>query len=188
MKRSLRICATMLAVLLLIGGAGGFSSTVSVRAADNGALRTWAGTPIVHHVGGYDTAVRTLHTLVYDFLAPDIGSYASDANFAYTGTPVLKDARLTVPDGKTAAIGSGVFLGDDYALEKGYVSFDLCLKNGAVTLGLRNAKKATVPTNRGVWFRFDNAGFVTVTEKTSGLAVQVPFTTDLSSGAKTMTA
>ena len=101
MKRSLRICATMLAVLLLIGGAGGFSSTVSVRAADNGALRTWAGTPIVHHVGGYDTAVRTLHTLVYDFLAPDIGSYASDANFAYTGTPVLKDARLTVPDGKT---------------------------------------------------------------------------------------
>lgn len=188
MKRSLRICATMLAVLLLIGGAGGFSSTVSVRAADNGALRTWAGTPIVHHVGGYDTAVRTLHTLVYDFLAPDIGSYASDANFAYTGTPVLKDARLTVPDGKTAAIGSGVFLGDDYALEKGYVSFDLCLKNGAVTLGLRNAKKATVPTNRGVWFRFDNAGFVTVTEKTSGLAVQVPFTTDLSSGAKTITA
>ena len=72
MKRSLRICAAMLAVLLLIGGAGGFSSTVSVRAADNGALRTWAGTPIVHHVGGYDTAVRTLHTLVYDFLAPDI--------------------------------------------------------------------------------------------------------------------
>ena len=188
MKRSLRICATMLAVLLLIGGAGGFSSTVSVRAADNGALRTWAGTPIVHHVGGYDTAVRTLHTLVYDFLAPDIGSYASDSNFAYTGTPVLKDARLTVPDGKTAAIGSGVFLGDDYALEKGYVSFDLCLKNGAVTLGLRNAKKATVPTNRGVWFRFDNAGFVTVTEKTSGLAVQVPFTTDLSSGAKIITA
>lgn len=118
MKRSLRICATMLAVLLLIGGAGGFSSTVSVRAADNGALRTWAGTPIVHHVGGYDTAVRTLHTLVYDFLAPDIGSYASDSNFAYTGTPVLKDARLTVPDGKTAAIGSGVFLGDDYALRK----------------------------------------------------------------------
>ena len=91
MKRSLRICATMLAVLLLIGGAGGFSSTVSVRAADNGALRTWAGTPIVHHVGGYDTAVRTLHTLVYDFLAPDIGSYASDSLSA----PASSSAMIT---------------------------------------------------------------------------------------------
>ncbi len=188
MKRLYRIWAVLLAVLLLTASVGGFSASLPVRAADTGTTRTWAGTPIAHRAGGYDTVGRTLHTLVYDFLAPDIGSYASDSYFAYSGSPLLRDERLTVPDGKTASVGSGVFLGDAYALEKGYVSFDLCLTVGAVTLGLRNAQMATVPANRGVWFRIDSSGFVTVTEKTSAMEVRVPFSTDLSAGAKTFTA
>ena len=184
MKRSLRFFAALLVGLLLMGSVGGLSMGGTVSAED--ASFVWRGTPVTHHEGGYDTVDRTLHTLVYDFLASDIGSYASDTYFAWSGNPILRDGQVTVADGKPATVGSGAFLGDEYALENGYVSFDLCLHSGSVTLGVRNAQRAVTPEKRGVWFRIDGSGYVTVTEKTSDLSVAVPFSMDLTS-VKTFT-
>lgn len=177
MKRSL---ALVLAVLLLTGSLAGLVSALTVSAS---ATRVWSGTNITNHEGGYDTVERTLHTIHFDFSLPSLGSYVSDSYFASSGSLILTDEHLTVAEGKTAAMGSGVFLAGDYGLDQGYVSFDLTLTAGTVKLGVRNAQQATSPENRGVWFTFDSSDKLVITEKTSGLKVSVPHSLDLAAGA-----
>lgn len=180
MKKMTRMLSLLLAVLLLAGSLMGLSS---VSADSDGVVRTWSGTNITHHEGGYDTVDRTLHTITFDFSAPSFGTYAADSYFAYSGNPILTDGHIMVKEGKPAAIGSGVFLAGEYGLEKGYASFDLTLTAGTVKLGVRNAQKATEPSNRGIWFTLDSSGELTITEKTSGLSAKVPYSAYLADGA-----
>ncbi len=180
MKKSIRFPAMLLAALMMLGS---IATAIPVFTASAADVRTWSGTNITHHEGGYDTVDRTLHTMTFDFSAPSFGTYAADSNFAYSGNPTLTDGHIMVKEGKPAAIGSGLFLAGEYGLEKGYASFDLTLTAGTVKLGARNAQKATDPDNRGIWFTIDSTGELTVTEKTSGLSARVPYSAYLAAGA-----
>ena len=157
------------------------TSGITVLASGDAAV---AYTPpyINHHQGGYDTNDRTLVTHAYDFSIPDVGYYAADTAVAVDNRAAgeIVDGGLKSKDGKSFSFGSAVCLGDDYGLEEGYLSFDLCLTGGRTTLGLRTSRKACSTEERGIWFVFDGSDVMTIYEPISGLETTVNFPYDLS--------
>lgn len=137
---------------------------------------------ITSHEGGYETNGRTLVTHVYDFSVPRLSYYATDTAIAMDNRAagVVENGTLTTKDGMSMSFGSAVCLGDDYGLEQGYMSFDLSLKAGQVTLGVRTSRTACATDRRGVWFVFDASNQMKIYEPLSGLETVVDFPYDLS--------
>ncbi len=171
-------CALLAGMML----AGTLSSAIPTRAAE--PARTYSGTPISEHQGGYDYdfADRTLSTYTYDFSVERINAYVGDAALALGNRACAQivDGKLTTMDGKSFAIGSAVGLGDDYGLEEGYLSFDLSLTGGTAYLGVRNSQTAVTHTERGIWFALDTSGSLRIFEPECGLEATLPLTEDLS--------
>ncbi len=114
-------------------------------------------------------------TYKYDFSKTDIQNYSTDAalSTASLRTGMTFDGQtLSCVPGKTFSFGSSGFLGDDYGLYGGDMSFRMSLKGGALSAGVRLSKKAADNKHRGVWFTFDTSG-ITVTEPESKLSVSV---------------
>ncbi len=171
-----RVFAGALATLTMVSAIR-FLPAMTVQATEN----TYAGAAITEHIGGYDYYDRTLVTHAYDFSVDRIGSYASDEalGMADRANAEIIDGRLTVKEGKTFSFGSAVGLGDDYGLEEGYLSFDLLLTGGTLTLGLRTSlnlrtgKVACTPDDRGIWFTFDGSNKMRIREPECGLEATV---------------
>ncbi len=111
-------------------------------------------------------------TYSYDFTSTNILTYSRDeslANVSLRTNMVFDGETLSCKDGKTFSFGSAVFLGDDYGIRGGELSFDLNQTGGKLSVGLRLSKKAADPTKRGIWFTFDGAGHVTVSSPESNL-------------------
>ncbi len=178
MKKKLRFVAFVLALWMILSTAG-----MAVLATPVGASNAIAYTPpnITKHEGGYDTHGRTLVTHAYDFSIPRLSYYATDESVAIRNINggTVQDGALTSKDGGTFAFGSAVCLGDDYGLENGYLSFDLCLEGGSVTLGVRTSRTACTPEQRGLWFVFDGSQEMKIYEPISGLEATVAFPYDL---------
>ena len=171
MKHLKRFMSLLITLAMLAGSAALFAAPAF---ADGTAdVTTWPGTPVTHHEGGCDYLDHTLTTHIFDFSVDSISYYATDRTVTYTGTPVLSDGHVTNRPDHTFQFGSALCVGDQYGLEEGYVSFDLCLKSGKVSLGVRNTRTGASPEKRGVWFDFEN-GALTVREPDSGLSVDVP--------------
>ena len=185
MKRIKLMTCALLATLLL---AGTISAAIPAAAADSG--RTYAGTPITEHKGGYDYdfASRTLSTYTYDFSAERINAYVGDAALALGNRACAQivDGRLTTIPGRTFALGSAVCLGDDYGLEHGYLSFDLSLTGGTVYLGVRNSQTAVSHKERGIWFALDDSGSLRIFEPECGLEATLPLGADLTDTTLTL--
>lgn len=139
--------------------------------------RTYDGVNITHHEGSYDHLNRTMTVYRYDFSANQLNYYASDEALAISDrTKILvADGVLKCKENSEVSFGSAVCLGDNYGLEDGYLKFDLCLKGGSVTLGLRCSRTAVSPDEgRGVWITFDSSGKLTVKDFYTGLTAQAP--------------
>ena len=171
-------CAFMAIILL----AGTFSSAIPV-AADS--ARTYSGAPITEHQGGYDYdyAERTLTTHAYDFSVDRVNAYAKDEALALGNRACAEivDGALTTKDGKSFVFGSAVCLGDDYGLEEGYLSFDICLTGGTTYLGVRTSMTGSTHRERGIWFTFDGSQTMRIFEPECGLEATVSLPADLSS-------
>ncbi len=178
MKRIKLMTCALLAALLL---AGTVSTAIPAAAADSS--RTYAGTPISEHEGGYDYdfAKRTLSTYTYDFSVERVNAYVGDAALALGNRACAQivDGRLTTTPDMTFVLGSSVCLGDDYGLEEGYLSFDLSLTGGTVYLGVRNSQTAVSHKERGIWFAFDTSGTLRIFEPECGLEATLPLNADL---------
>ncbi len=183
MKRSIlkRILAAGLAAITLLG-----TCRLAVLPTVKAAEITYAGTAITEHVGGYDHYDRTMTTYAYDFSVDRIGTYAADpaVGMGNRATAELVDGRLTTKEGKDFAFGSAVGLGDDYGLEEGYMSFELELTRGKVSLGLRTSLVACEPTDRGIWFTFDGSDKMLIYEPECNLLASVPMPISLEKAAK----
>ncbi len=171
MKRLQRTVAATLAALTILGSAR-VLPTLTVSAAE----RTYSGTAITEHIGGYDHYDRTLVTHTYDFSLDRIGYYAVDPALALGNRAAAEivDGRLTTKDGMDFTIGSAVGLGDDYGLEEGFLHFDLSLTGGTVYLGLRTSMPDCQTTDRGIWFTFDGSDKMRIYEPECGLEAIVP--------------
>ncbi len=184
MKKRSKILALILAAGML---ASGVCSTATTAFADSAAT-VYTPPDITEHQGGYDRGDRKLVTHAYDFAVADIGYYAADAALAMDnrGAGRVADGVLTVKDGMSFSFGSAVCLGDDYGLEEGYLTFDLCLKGGKAVLGARTSRTACKTDARGLWFEIDGSDKMRIYEPLSGLEASVAFPYDLTE-AKTFT-
>lgn len=170
----------LMSAAMLFGTLHAFPSlapTLDASAETNGI--SYAGTPVTHHEGGYDYYDRTLTTHVFDFSVDSISYYATDRTVSYSGTPLLEDGHVTTRPGSVFTFGSALCVGDQYGLEEGYVSFDLCLVSGKVSVGVRNTRVCSDPEKRGIWFEF-TPDTLTVRETDSDLTVPIPLSVDLS--------
>ncbi len=117
---------------------------------------------------GSDTA-----TLTYDFTSTNILTYSKDDNLANASlrtNMVFDGETLSCKPGKTFSFGSAVFLGDDYGIRGGELSFDLKQTGGKLAVGLRLQKTAASDDKRGLWFTFDGKGKMTVTSPETDLS------------------
>ena len=181
MKKYVRLMATIMAILML--GCAMSAPLMSVY-AEGSSVGGVAYTPphITDYQGGYATHQRTLVTHVYDFSVDRLSYYATDAAVAMDNRAAgtIENSALTTKDGMAMAFGSAVCLGDDYGLEEGYMTFDVCLTSGSVTLGLRTSRVACPTSERGIWFVFDGSDKMKIYEPLSGLEAVVDFPYDLS--------
>ncbi len=120
----------------------------------------------------YSWAPGETATHTYDFTDTNILTYSRDeklANVSLRTNMIFDGETLACKDGKTFSFGSAIFLGDDFGLRGGELSFDLKQTGGKLSVGLRLAKKAATADKRGLWFTFDGAGKMTVTAPGSEL-------------------
>ncbi len=179
MKKASKIIALLLASLMVATGLCTPLLTVSAATGDVVAYQP----PLINaHEGGYDTHDRTLVTHAFDFSVESVNYYATDPAVVIDNRTAAQivNGGLTTKEGKTSSFGSSVCLGDNYGLEDGYLSFDLCLTGGSVTLGLRTSRPACTTETRGVWFVFDGSDKLKIYEPVSGLEATVAFPYDLS--------
>ncbi len=152
-------------LLSLLGGA-----LLSVHATGDGANLT--GVDIKADDRQYDWLEADTKTLTYDFTSTNILTYSRDENLANASlrTNMIFDGEtLSCKDKKTFSFGSAIFLGDDYGIRGGELSFDLKQTGGKLSVGLRLSKTAAKVENRGIWFTFDGTGKMTVTSPESAL-------------------
>ena len=131
----------------------------------------------VEHSGrDYSWLTHTTETYTYDFASTDILTYSRDeklANASLRTNMIFADGKLACVEGKTFSFGTALFLGDDYGLWGGDLSFRVAYTGGVLSVGTRLEKKAADNETTGLWFHLTPAG-VTVTEPESGLSVAVP--------------
>lgn len=132
---------------------------------------------IAEDTSGYPWLEYSSETYVYDFTKTDIVTYSQDSKLATVSlrtNMVFADGKLSCKAGKTFSFGSAVFLGDDYGLQGGDLSFRLALTGGSLALGARLQKKAASAGQLGLWFTFTPTE-LTVSEPKSGLSVRIPY-------------
>lgn len=178
MKLWKRRFATLLAVLMTAGSAVSFQPVLAAEPA-----ATYSGTAITNHEGGYDYSFMTRRLVKhgYDFSLDRINYYATDTAIAMSNRAhaEIVNGTLTTKEGKDFVFGSAVGLGDDYGLEEGYLSFDLCLTSGIVYLGVRTSRIVADSSKRGIWFTFDGLDTMRIFEPECGLEATVPVSVSL---------
>ncbi len=150
-------------------------SAIQMPVSADGAI-TPEPVAVGHSDRNYPWLERSAETYLYDFTRTDILTYSQDAKLATASlrtNMVFADGKLSCKPGKTFSFGSAVFLGDDYGLAGGDLSFRLALTGGRLAIGSRLQKKAAAAGQLGLWFTFAPDG-VTVSEPKSGFSVQVP--------------
>ena len=116
------------ALALLLAGILAVSAIQMPVSAD-GAI-TPEPVAVGHSDRNYPWLERSTETYLYDFTRTDILTYSQDAKLATASlrtNMVFADGKLSCKPGKTFSFGSAVFLGDDYGLEGGDLSFRLAL-------------------------------------------------------------
>ena len=104
-------------------------SAIQMPVSADGAI-TPEPVAVGHSDRNYPWLERSTETYLYDFTRTDILTYSQDAKLATASlrtNMVFADGKLSCKPGKTFSFGSAVFLGDDYGLAGGDLSFRLAL-------------------------------------------------------------
>ncbi len=168
MKRT-KLFSRLVACGILLGTVG--TSLVSIAAAGSDVPLT--ATKIYTDDRMYSWVRSDTLTQSYDFTDTNITTYSRDeylANASLRTNMIFDGETLSCKEGKTFSFGSAVFLGDDYGIRGGELSFDLKQTGGKLAVGLRLQKTAASDDKRGIWFTFDGQGTMTVTAPETDLA------------------
>ena len=128
-------------------------SAIQMPVSADGAI-TPEPVAVGHSDRNYPWLERSTETYLYDFTRTDILTYSQDAKLATASlrtNMVFADGKLSCKPGKTFSFGSAVFLGDDYGLAGGDLSFRLALTGGRLAIGSRLQKKAAAAGQLGLW-------------------------------------
>lgn len=122
-----------------------------------------------------------LQVLKFDFSEQMMSSYVRNENLALGNRASMnvEDQTLRNSSQQPMSFGSGIFVGDDYGCSEGYVSFDMQVVSGKVSLGVRMTRAGDFSDGRGIWFGFDGSDVITVHERDTDLSAAV------STGVKT---
>lgn len=172
-KRTLRVrvAAALLLLALLV-------TSVAWLPASAGNAVTLEENAVGHSDRRYPWLSSATETYTYDFTKTDILTYSKDEKLSTASlrtNMVFADGKLSCKPGKTFAFGSAIFLGDDYGLWGGELSFALDLTGGALSVGTRLEKKAANPTATGLWFTLRTDG-LTVSAPDVDFSVSLPLT------------
>ena len=137
--------------------------TVPVVSAAAGAVAEKAETPKTYLPARYKPR---LDIIKLDFTEQTMSSYIRNTNLAIgsRAAMALGDETLRNCSSSPMSFGSGVFVGDDYGRSEGYLTFDMAMRSGKISLGVRNTRTGKFTDSRGVWFDFDNSGKIKVYE------------------------
>ncbi len=163
-----RLISLGLAAVLLAG------ATLTVGA--DGQTVNLPGTVIEKDDRDYAWVKTDEKTHTYDFTSADIQTYSKDeklATFSLRNNMVLDGSTLGCKAGGTYSFGSAIFLGDDYGVRGGTLSFDISQTGGKLSVGLRLEKQAPDKMTRGIWFTFDGTGNMTVSVPETSLTATV---------------
>ena len=158
MKKALSFLCFLLAAVLLLPAA---AATVCAAEAKTEAV------PVSYLP---KNAKPELHLIKFDFSGQMMSSYVRNENLAIgnRGSMNVESGKLRNSSAQPMSFGSGVFVGDDYGRSEGYVSFDMQVVSGAISLGVRMTKAGQASDGRGIWFVFDGTENVTVHERDTG--------------------
>ena len=163
MKKALCFLCLLLSAALILPAASGV-----VSAAD---AKTEAA-PISYLP---KNAKPELQVIKFDFFEQMMSSYVRNENLAIgnRGSMNVESGTLRNSSAQPMSFGSGVFVGDDYGRSEGYVSFDMQVVSGTISLGVRMTKAGQYSDGRGIWFAFDGTENVTVRERDTGAEATV---------------
>lgn len=172
-ERSLRVRATAALLLLVL-----LVTSVAGLPASAAEAVTLTEHTVEHSDRRYPWLSSTTETYTYDFTETDILTYSRDEKLSTASlrtNMVFADGKLSCKPGKTFSFGSAVFLGDDYGLWGGELSFALSLTGGSLSVGTRLEKKAANPTATGLWFTLRTDG-LTIAAPDADFSVSLPLT------------
>ena len=141
-----------------------FAVLLSLCPSASSGGKTLSETAITRDNGNYERVITDKKTYNYDFSESDIKFYSQESSLSTANlrtNMIFGGGVLSCAEGKTFSFGSSVFLGDDYGVYGGGLSFKLKLDGGKLSAGVRLSKKAADSDHRGIWFNFDN-GALTV--------------------------
>ena len=156
------LCAVLFASLPIPVFADGGNTLSEIEIIPDNRLYDWVKDDTVNYI--------------YDFTETNINAYSQDEvlSTASLRTSMIFDGQtLACKEGKTFSFGSKVFLGDDYGLYGGELSFDANVSGGKLSIGIRLSRTAPNTDYRGIWFTFDGTDTVTISEPESKFSATV---------------
>lgn len=141
--------------------------------------KTLKGTEIKKSDNNYSWLSPSTENYIYDFTDKEILTYANDEKLSTKSlrtNMVFDGEKLSCKPGKSFIFGSKIFLGDDYGLYGGELSFDAVLAN-TLSVGVRLSKAGADNIARGIWFVFKD-GKIYFNEPESGTNVAFALTYD----------
>ena len=105
----------------------------------------------------YEWLDAVSYTPEYDFSNTSLSFYAKEENISLSnrGFLLFDGNTLSVRKDASASIGGSSYLGDEYGLAGGTVSFDALVESGSqLTAGVRCISPNADPYDKGIFFTF----------------------------------
>lgn len=113
--------------------------------------------------GLYEWLDTVSYTPEYDFSNTSLSFYAKEENIALSnrGFLLFDGNTLSVRRNSSASIGGSAYLGDEYGLAGGTVSFDALIESGSqLTAGVRCISPNADPYDKGIFFTFTDGAVI----------------------------
>lgn len=113
--------------------------------------------------GLYEWLDTVSYTPEYDFSNTSLSFYAKEENIALSnrGFLLFDGNTLSVRRNSSASIGGSAYLGDEYGLAGGTVSFDALVEPGSqLTAGVRCISPNADPYDKGIFFTFTDGAVI----------------------------
>ena len=166
-KKGKALKIVILLALTLVMAAG-----TAVSGAGNAGTGTFSSSKYDAAVPSW--AIKESRKYSYDFNETDLEFYKKDGGFSILGATGFspKDGKLFCGLRKTFAIVSEGYLGDDYGISGGDLSFVLSMRGGDFSVILRDTKETPTRRDSFLDFAFGSNGSVDVSDGLTGYEIK----------------
>ncbi len=151
-KRAFKFVSALVAGALLLGAASASAETAAANTKTSGKSGSFVSSKFDASVPSW--AVKDTHKYSYDFTETSSSFYNNDGGFKIFGTGFsVRNGVLTCGLKKNLALISRGYLGDDYGIGGGDLSFKMKITGGSLGVVLRDTKES--PTRKDTFLNFD---------------------------------